>query len=303
MCDKKDWREFNSFKLCLVHHLKFSNSSICPNKDTLPLSLHMENSISKKEVSKSFTSNSQVITSNSQGVHDLSIACGSPNKFQSKRRYVKKYRDSIVERFHNYGVRFDAVVDWSALFMFEEVCLRNNVKYKRIDLPIALVRVFRKSILVTLRSSSEVKGLDVRSAEVTAQKLISDALVLLPKSIIVSRNLDVTSTHNAFINHPIAKRDVNISIDGERRFISDNSKGYSEFEAISPVFAVSDSVKIEDDIRDLVSKGYSRDFIVNSIGALIEDRQYHAENIRSHIIAIREMAFMLKRLNRRNKLL
>ena len=121
----------------------------------------------------------------------------------------------------------------------------------------------------------------------------------MPGSIVVS-NRDVVSTHNAFVNHPVAKRDVNVVIDGEKRFISDNSKGYSEFEAVSPRFAVSDSELLEHDglekdflekdIRELVSTRLTREDIARALASLVDDRNYHAENLRSHVGAIRMLS-------------
>jgi hypothetical protein len=197
-------------------------------------------------MSSGLTSNSQVITSNSQVVHDLNITCDPP-----KRRYVRKVKDSIWERFHKYGVKFDARVEWDALFKYEEVALRNKVFYKRVDFPEALVKVFKRSILVILRSSKEIVGLPVRDAEAQAKALVNGVLDRLPASIVVS-NREVVSLHNSFVNHPTAKHDVNVDVDGESRLISDNSKGYPEFEAVSPVHAVSDSVILENFNRDLI---------------------------------------------------
>jgi hypothetical protein len=228
-----------------------------------------------------FTSNSQAITSNSQGVHDL------------KRKYVKKVKDSIFERFHSYGVKFEADINWEALFKYEQINLRNNVSYKRIDFDKGIVKVFKKSILVTLRTRSEIVGLSVREAELKSKMYVNEVLDLLPQAIRV-KNRDVVSLHNAFVNHPNAKHEVNVNIDGERRFISDNSKGYSEFEAINPKFAVSDSEAIEQDIVSLVDRGLSRDFIASALNDLIKDREYYAENLKSHVEAIKTLSDSVK---------
>jgi len=181
----------------------------------------------EKEKSTGFTSNSQVITSNSQAGLDLSITC------KPKRSYKKTVKDSVYERFHNYGVKFTAVVQWDALFKFEEKNLRNNVSYKRVDLPNAIVRVFKKSILITLRSSKDIHGKLVREAESIAIQMVIDAVHQLPSAIKVDER-EVASIHNAFVNHPTAKlfkqvygREMNIKDEnGDTHLITDNSHGH-----------------------------------------------------------------------------
>lgn len=221
------------------------------------------------------------------------------NTNNSRRVYVRK---KLVERFHSYRLKFEADVAWSHLFSYEEFSLNNNVKFKRIDFPEAIVRVFRKSILVTLRSSQEIKGLDVKEAEKRSRELIMKVVSKLPSAIKVKES-KLSSVHNAFINHPYAEKDINVTVDGEKRFITDHSHGKNEFEAINTKFAISDSEAIENDVKALIDKGLTRDFIAQSIYALIQDREYYADNLRSHVIAIKELAFMLKRLNRKNKIL
>lgn len=234
--------------------------------------------------SNSVTSNSRAITSNSQGVHDL------------KRRYVKKVKDSIYERFHSYGVKFDAKIEWEHLFKYEPIKLRNNVEYKKIEFEKGFIRVFKKSIVVVLRTKAEIVGLSVREAEFKSKTFVNEILDQLPKSIIVA-DREVVSLHNAFVNHPFAKKEVNVSINDEKRFISDNSKGYSEFEAINPKFAVSDSEAIERDIVSLVDKGLSRDFLAQSINNLIKNQEYYSENIKSHVHAIQQLGDGIERFS------
>lgn len=208
---------------------------------------------SEKVMSSGFTSNSQAITSNSQGVPDLSITC------KPKRKYNRKVTNSIWERFHNYGVKFNAEVMWDALFKYEEVRLRNNVSYKRVDLPLAIVKVFRRSILVTLRSSKEIVGLDVRSAESKAIGMVVDTVKALPKAIVVSDS-DLSSIHNAFVNHPTAKlfkevfdREMVVKDDvGDVHLITDNSHGRHELEYPNKDTAVDKSVWREQYEADLI---------------------------------------------------
>ena len=93
-------------------------------------------------------------------------------------------------------------------------------------------------------------------------------MIWLPKEIKV-KDSKLVEVHNAFINHPLALRNVNVCINGEKRFISDNSKGNPEFEAIHPDYVVSDSEAIEKDIIELVDKGLSREFLAKAINSLV----------------------------------
>ena len=108
------------------------------------------------------------------------------------------------------------------------------------------------------------------------------------------------------MNHPTAKHNITVEVNGEKRLICDNSHGVSEFEAIHPQYAVSDSEALEQDNAQLIDKGLSRDVLAHSIKVLMdsemrraEDQRYYAENLRSHVIAIKELTFMLKRWERR----
>jgi hypothetical protein len=269
-------------------YCSFCKSTSCSH---LPLSFPMENDNSKNTHIQDFTSDSQAITSNSQPVHIL------------KRKYQRKVKDSIFERFHNFGVKFNAIINWDALFKYDEVRLNNNVCYKRLNFEHTFVRVFKKSILITIRSTSDIKHLSVKEAELRAQSLINDTLKLLPKSINVQRKKEITSTHNSFVNGFIAKNckdPVKVVIEGETRFLTDNSHNSPEDEFVNKEHAIPDSQVWENEVEATIGRGLTKDFLAQSIHTLIQDREYYAENLKSHVIAIRELAFMLKRLNRRN---
>lgn len=268
-----EYIDLPSRKFCPLHKCYFSKDSSCSSCDIHPL-IAYGNAKSQKDTSKDFTNNLLTITN------------------KSRRVYVKK---RIIERFHAYRVKFNALVNWEALFQYEEVSLKNNVKFKRIDFSEGIVRVFRKSILVTLRSSREIKGLPIKEAKKISDSLVLKVLEQLPKSIVVKDLEKISSVHNAFINHPFAERDIKvIDKNNEIRFISDNSKGNPEFEAINTKFAISDSEAIEKDTLELVDKGLSRDFLARAINSLIEDRKYYAENLRSHVEAINTLSDSIK---------
>jgi hypothetical protein len=255
-----DYFEKSESFYCRLHKLSFKKGSKCP----------------KCEVSSNVHKQSQVITSKSQEV--------------LKRSYKRKVKNSVYERFHNYGLKFKAIVLWDYIFV-EPINLNNHVQYKRLNFDLAIVKVFRKSILVTLRANQEVKGMNVRDAEKLSISKINVVLDLLPKSITISKaERDRVNVHNAFVNHPFAKRQVTVEVNNEVRFISDNSKGLSEFEAVNPKFAIVDSEAIELDTISLIDKGLSRDFLAQSINALIQDRKFWAEHQRSHVQAIQDLS-------------
>ena len=238
-------------------------------------------------------------TSISNGADGKSVKSKSSKKVHEQSRTItNKSRRVIVERFHSYRVKFNAIVDWVSLFPYQEFSLNNSVVYKRIDFSKAIVKVFKKSILITLRSSCDIKGLPVKEAKLKADSIVQEILTLLPKGIVVLDG-NVSSVHNAFMNHPTAKHNITVEVNGEKRLICDNSHGVSEFEAIHPRFAISDSEALEQDNAQLIDKGLSRDVLAQSIKALIDDREYYAENLKSHVLAIKGLAFAIKRLNRK----
>ena len=244
----------------------------CHYKEVCPSSPSANVSKPKKVVSKDLTNDSRTIT--------------------------KKPRKVIIERFHCYRVKFVADVEWINLFQFPEFSLNNNVQFKRIDLSKAIVKVFKKSILITLRASCDIKGLPVNEAKLKADSIIQEVLALLPKAIKV-KDAEISSVHNAFMNHPTAKHNITVEVNGEKRLICDNSHGVSEFEAIHPQFAISDSEALEQDNVSLIDKGLSRDYLAHCIDVLIKDREYYAENLKEHVLAIRQLAFLIKRSMRK----
>jgi len=273
-----DYIEFSDRFYCKDHGMSFLKGARCPK---CTFASNGNTGILGKVVSSNVTSNSQATTSKQRGVRvRRSRSCG------------------IFERFHNYGVKFAAVVSWDALFQYPLYVLRNGVSYRRIDSPSAIVKVFRKSILVTLRASQEIKGLSVKAAEFEARRRVLAVVAALPSAVKVADS-ELASLHNAFVNHPAARLNLRVDVDGQTRFVSDMSKGFPELEAVSKDFGVSDSVLVEDDLRGLIKTGLTRDAIAQSINALVEDRRYYAENLRSHVTAIRELSFMIKRLGRR----
>jgi len=248
---------------CDVHRLTFISSGNCP----------------KCEKVESNQKDEQ-LRANDEQLRGVSI--------KPVRKYVRKNKISIYERFHNFGVKFKAQILHEALFKLED-CQFGRTKYKRLDFPEAIVKVFKESILITLRANQEIKGMKVRDAEIESQRRINCVLDKLPKAIIIN-DRSIVNVHNAFVNHPFAKHDLNVKVNGETRLISDHSKGLNEFEAVNPIHAITDSEAIEQDTIGLIDKGLSREVLASSIHKLVQDREYYAENLKSHVQAIQELS-------------
>lgn len=285
-CSIEDWISASEgSQFCKFHNIKFSIYSRCP-KRSHPLISYGEFSKDSESIDKQLISNDKQII---RGINSVSKV---PSEIKP-RKYVKKVQ-SIYERFHNYGVKFEAIVVWDDVIS-DVFIINANSKYKRLDFDEAIVKVFKKSILITLRKNQEITNMPVKVAEALCLSKINKIVSMLPDSIKVSVP-DVVNTHNAFVNHPFAKSDIKVSINDELRFISDNSKGSPEFEAINPKFAVSDSEHIENDIISLIDKGLSRDYLASAINSLIEDRKYYADNLKSHVSAINTLGSSVNEL-------
>jgi hypothetical protein len=167
-----------------------------------------------------------------------------------KSRLVSPNR-RIFERLHSFRRKFVADIDFDSI---NADCFRlnNNVCFKRLEFPTAIVQVFSKSILVILRANQEIRGLHIKESMAKSEILIKDIISKLPKEIRI-KNSELVQIHNAFVNHPTAKHNVTVKINDEVRLISDNSKGNPEFEVVNPLFALSDSEILEKFNEDLIN--------------------------------------------------
>lgn len=294
-CSIRDWMgDRVGFVKCTYHNVVFKISERCPSRD-LPHPFVAGGKIKDSGVVDDIF-DKQFISNDKQFISSINVVSNFSNG-NPKRKYVKKVRDSIWERFHNHGVKFKCVVAWDSLDF--PVCFINRFsKYKRLDFDDAIVKVFRNSILVTLRSSAEIIHDDVRSAEVASINKIVNVLNQLPNSIVVSSS-DLVNLHNAFVNHPAALYDVSVVVGGVKRLGSDRSKGNVEFEALDAKNAVDDSVLLEEDgtkkdmleldYTELVETKLTRKFIAEALNSLVDDRKYYAENLKSHVGSVQDL--------------
>jgi hypothetical protein len=108
-------------------------------------------------------------------------------------------------------------------------------------------------------------------------------LGLLPKAITVL-NPEIVSVHNAFVNHPTARHNVKVVVDDDVRLISDNSKGCPEFEAVNPVFAVSDSEKLEFLNKDIITNPFDLPSVTKvKLDTILKVQEDYALNISKHL--------------------
>lgn len=277
-CSINDWKAFSTFNYCTVHRVKFDFKDKCPKSPTTISDGKLEKA--KSEVSPRF----HKLYKDS---HKLSQPVKVPRKYDI---------GGVWERLHSFGVKFVAVVDWD-LVEGRVVRLRNNVMYKVLDFDSAIVKVFRRSVLVTLRRNQDIRHESVREAEKIAQNRVNDVLRLLPKCIVVSDS-NIASVHNAFVNHPTARYGVRVDVDGESRLISDNSKGRAEFEAVNTVYAVSDSEKLEVLNRDIITNVWDVPSVTKSkLDTILQVQLDYAENIKKHLAVQDETLNVLRSMD------
>jgi len=274
---RKEWKTFEKFRYCTIHNEKFGLADLCPK--------------GQKVMSEKSSTIPRQLSTNPRGVgvSDLGVENPKSNILPHKR---------IYERFHSYSVKFRSSTSLD-LLNNGRLCLelRNNPFY-RLDYPDAIVKVFPKSLLITLRVSNDIKGLDVRAAEKVAVGLINKVLASLPDLIVVEKG-QVVSLHNAFVNHPIAKYNVKVCVDGVIRLVSDNSNGRLEFEAVSPIHAVSDSEILEVWNKDLITKEHYKPSEIKSIVDTILGVQVrYAEQIEKHLVVLTKMSDSLDKMNK-----
>jgi hypothetical protein len=259
----KQWREFSSSKICLVHSTTFNKENMCP--------------FYKRQAK---TSKSSKKTSKRQAIQ---VSETSKIGEETSKRQVKT-SNSIYERLHNYGISLKAQIDWDSLNGNRFIAINKYGGYYRLDFDDAIVKVFKKSILIVLRSSKEISNLLIDDALKLANDMVKNVLSLLPKSVIVFDG-EIASLHNAFVNHPAAKLDLNIVVDGEKRIISDRSHGNFEFEAVSPVHGRSDSKVLEDEYIDLISNPHYKPSTVKGIiDTVLGVQVRYAEQIEKHLL-------------------
>lgn len=204
------------------------------------------------------------------------------SKFHDKSRSIHDKSRRVYQRFHSYRVRYEAEVLWDFIHV-EPTMLRNNVQFKRLDFDLCYVLVFRKSVLIVLRSGAEIKGLEVREAKAKADGIIRDIVSRLPSSIKVNVP-KVASVHNAFVNHPTALHDVNVYVDGEARLISDRSKGKIEFEAVNTRHAVNDSEILEVWNKDIITNPFDMPSVTKyKLDSILNVQMEYAEQIKKHL--------------------
>jgi DNA-binding Lrp family transcriptional regulator len=91
-------------------------------------------------------------------------------------------------------------------------------------------------------------------------------------------------------------------------FVIDNSLQLHEFEALHPERAVEGANKVQTYFKEVEElEGYTPKFVVNTIGSLAANFEYHSENLRSHVEAVKNLSKgvnalvkQVKKLGRKN---
>ena len=150
---------------------------------------------------------------------------------------------------------------------------------------------------MTLRASCDIKGLHVKEAKIKADSIVSEVLALLPSSIKVHGS-SISSAHNAFMNHPTAKHNVTVEIDGRKRLISDNSHGVSEFEAVDPEYFEPDSVHLERFNEDIISKPYDLPSVLTyKVNVVFTAMENFSVNMNRHVAVMEKIEQAIDNLN------
>jgi len=120
------------------------------------------------------------------------------------------------------------------------------------------------------------------------------------------QNIRLVKSHYARINDGVAKK-VNTdkkkvevyAEDGKLRFVIDNSLGFNESETVHVNSNKEDMCVYREHINDwLVSHPPTNSQLASHIASLIKDREYYAENLRSHVTAINDLGKGIKELNK-----
>ncbi len=121
---------------------------------------------------------------------------------------------------------------------------------------------------------------------------------------------EVKKQHYAFINSPVAKSYKKLGINfiefrdkkGELWALIDNSFNLDEFETIHPKTAIKDNSKMSllfNSQKEMPMSTYQFHSLAHSVQGLVQNQEYYAKNLESHIKAIQDMARILRKMEAR----
>lgn len=116
----------------------------------------------------------------------------------------------------------------------------------------------------------------------------------------------VSRQHYALIKNALAKqydkegKKLEVSNEKGQWFIIDNSFNLHEAETIHPETADKDNLKVQAFFNGIKKfEGFTPEFIVNSLGGVMQTQELFAKNIESHVSAIQELAVGVKKLTQK----
>lgn len=118
----------------------------------------------------------------------------------------------------------------------------------------------------------------------------------------------VCREHYALIKNALAKqydkegKKLYVYSDKGLWMVIDNSLNLHELEAVKLGEAIGDSVGMQEWANSMKETGFkvTPTFILNALDQLIKDRQYYAENLKSHVEAIKQLGEAVKELKKGN---
>lgn len=118
----------------------------------------------------------------------------------------------------------------------------------------------------------------------------------------------VSRQHYALIKNALAKqydkegKKLEVSNERGQWFIIDNSFNLHEAETIHPETADKDNLKVQAFFNGIKKfEGFTPEFVVNSLGGVMQTQELFAKNIESHVSAIQELAVGVKELTQKIK--
>lgn len=116
----------------------------------------------------------------------------------------------------------------------------------------------------------------------------------------------VSRQHYALIKNALAKqydkegKKLEVSNEKGQWFIIDNSFNLHEAETIHPETADKDNLKVQAFFNGIKKfEGFTPEFVVNSLGGVMQTQELFAKNIESHVSAIQELAVGVKKLTQK----
>jgi transcriptional regulator with XRE-family HTH domain len=280
---------------CKTHTLSFPLETPCPKSD-IYLKQKGYNQSKKVIISKDV-----VISLNQKGYNQTQIAKELNISQARVSKILKATKGEKKERFHNFSLKFEAIVPYETISL-KEITLKHS-KYKNYTDKDFHVQIFKNAVII--RYLKDIVGMKVISSEQEAINKIKDFIKEWNIYKIDFKGYKITSGHNAFTQNEIAKdmikkgQDIkyNDPIDNKLRTSIDLSHNSIEFEHQHTQHYNSDSKKWEKIIDDVATNKYD-DLSTTKykIDTILQVQMDYAENIKKHLLVQDETLLTLKEI-------